>query len=438
MAMTDPVGDLLTRIRNGQSARLDSVTVPASRMRSNVLDVLQREGYIRGWFEEELRTGVKELRVELKYDNGQSGHQGDQARLHPGPPRLLQDPRAAAPLQRSRHLDPVHAARRHVRRRGARRQCRRRSHLQGVLTMSRVGKNPVAVPAGVTVDLKGQASQGQGQARRARSSSSMTTSRSPRTATTLDFKPRTDSRRARMQWGTARNLASNMVRGVSDGFTINLEINGVGYRAQADAKNLKLQLGFSHDVEVPIPGRHPDQGGQADRDRDHRRGSSEGRPARGGDPQPASARALQGQGHQVLDRDDPAQGRQEEVEAITSWPTRKALFARRQRRARYALRQAAGDRPRLSVFRSGKHIYAQVIDDRKGATLAAASSLDEGAQGQAQDRRQQGGRDRGRQADRRARDRRRRQGSRLRPRRLQYHGRVAALANAAREGGLSF
>ena len=55
MAMTDPVGDLLTRLRNGQAARLDSVTVPASRMRSNVLDVLQREGYIRGWFEEELR-----------------------------------------------------------------------------------------------------------------------------------------------------------------------------------------------------------------------------------------------------------------------------------------------------------------------------------------------------------------------------------------------
>src|SRR5579883_3019306 len=63
MAMTDPVGDLLTRIRNGQSARLDSVTVPASKMRSNVLDVLQREGYIRGWFEEEIR-------IELKYDNG--------------------------------------------------------------------------------------------------------------------------------------------------------------------------------------------------------------------------------------------------------------------------------------------------------------------------------------------------------------------------------
>ena len=55
----------------------------------------------------------------------------------------------------------------------------------------------------------------------------------------------------------------------------------------------------------------------------------------------------------------------------------KALFARRQRRARYALRKAANGRPRLSVFRSGKHIYAQVIVDLKGVTVAAASSLDE-------------------------------------------------------------
>jgi small subunit ribosomal protein S8 len=70
MAMSDPVGDMLTRIRNGQSARLESVTAPASRLRANVLDVLQREGFIRGFFEEELRPGVRELRIELKYDNG--------------------------------------------------------------------------------------------------------------------------------------------------------------------------------------------------------------------------------------------------------------------------------------------------------------------------------------------------------------------------------
>ena len=132
--MTDPVGDLLTRIRNGQSARLDSVTVPASRLRSNVLDVLQREGYIRGWFEEELRPGVKELRVELKYDNGQPVIKEIKRVSTPGRRVYSKIARAAAPLQRPRHLDPVHAARRHVRRRGARRQCRRRSPLQGVLS----------------------------------------------------------------------------------------------------------------------------------------------------------------------------------------------------------------------------------------------------------------------------------------------------------------
>ena len=118
--------------------------------------------------------------------------------------------------------------------------------------MSRVGKNPVIIPQGVTVDLKGQALKVKGK----RGELAFVVHDDveiSRDGANLNFKPRGESRRARMQWGTARNLANNMVRGVSDGFTINLEINGVGYRAQADAKNLKLQLGFSHDVEVPIP-----------------------------------------------------------------------------------------------------------------------------------------------------------------------------------------
>ena len=70
MAMTDPLGDMLTRIRNGQQAKKDSVLSPASKLRANVLDVLQREGYIRGYNEEEL-AGQKGLRIELKYFEGQ-------------------------------------------------------------------------------------------------------------------------------------------------------------------------------------------------------------------------------------------------------------------------------------------------------------------------------------------------------------------------------
>ena len=69
MSMTDPLGDLLTRIRNGQQARKDSVVSPASKLRARVLDVLQREGYIRGYAEEEL-AGHSGLRIELKYFEG--------------------------------------------------------------------------------------------------------------------------------------------------------------------------------------------------------------------------------------------------------------------------------------------------------------------------------------------------------------------------------
>ena len=70
MAMTDPLGDMLTRIRNGQQARKDSILSPKSKLRAHVLDVLQREGYIRGYSEEEL-AGKDGLRIELKYFEGQ-------------------------------------------------------------------------------------------------------------------------------------------------------------------------------------------------------------------------------------------------------------------------------------------------------------------------------------------------------------------------------
>ena len=70
MSMTDPLGDMLTRIRNGQRAKKDSVTSPASKLRARVLEVLQREGFIRGFSEEELGKH-KGLRIELKYFEGQ-------------------------------------------------------------------------------------------------------------------------------------------------------------------------------------------------------------------------------------------------------------------------------------------------------------------------------------------------------------------------------
>ena len=71
MSYSDPIGDMLTRIRNGQRARKATVLAPHSRLRTSVLDVLKREGYIRGYAEREERPGVVALEIELKYHEGE-------------------------------------------------------------------------------------------------------------------------------------------------------------------------------------------------------------------------------------------------------------------------------------------------------------------------------------------------------------------------------
>ena len=71
MAMSDPLGDMLARIRNAQRAHFSKVRAPASKLRSNVLDVLKREGYIRDYRKLEVREGISELEIELKYAEGE-------------------------------------------------------------------------------------------------------------------------------------------------------------------------------------------------------------------------------------------------------------------------------------------------------------------------------------------------------------------------------
>lgn len=118
--------------------------------------------------------------------------------------------------------------------------------------MSRIGKHPVPVPAGVDVSVNGQHVTAKGKL----GTLSMTLI-DDISAKLEDGKvvvaPANDSKRARVMWATSRTLINNMVTGVSQGFTINLEINGVGYRAAVQGKELVMQLGFSHDVKYAIP-----------------------------------------------------------------------------------------------------------------------------------------------------------------------------------------
>jgi len=118
--------------------------------------------------------------------------------------------------------------------------------------MSRVGKNPVAIPQGVQVAIAGQKLTAKGKL------GSLEMTLSPEVDTKVadgrvTVTARGETKQARMHWGTTRALISNMMHGVSTGYVVNLEINGVGYRAQVQGKNLVLQLGFSHDVNFPIP-----------------------------------------------------------------------------------------------------------------------------------------------------------------------------------------
>ena len=118
--------------------------------------------------------------------------------------------------------------------------------------MSRVGKNPVLIPQGVTCQIKGHEIMIKGR------NGELSAQTSKEVHVTCEdnailVRPRDDSKQARMLWGTWKNRIKNMVEGVSEGFTIRLEINGVGYRAAVEGDVLKLQLGYSHDILYPIP-----------------------------------------------------------------------------------------------------------------------------------------------------------------------------------------
>ena len=118
--------------------------------------------------------------------------------------------------------------------------------------MSRIGKKPVAIPSGVTATIE----EGTLNVKGPKGTLSMGLSELVEYKLENDeisVTPANDTRQARNHWGMQRTLVSNLVEGVTEGFTKVLEINGVGYRAQAQGKKLKLQLGYSHDVDLDVP-----------------------------------------------------------------------------------------------------------------------------------------------------------------------------------------
>jgi large subunit ribosomal protein L6 len=118
--------------------------------------------------------------------------------------------------------------------------------------MSRIGKRPVVVPSGITANVEGQTVKIKGP------KGALQVVLHDDISVKLDggqikVDPRSETKRARSQWGTSRTLIANLIAGVTKGFEQRLEINGVGYRASVQGKNLQIALGYSHDIVYPIP-----------------------------------------------------------------------------------------------------------------------------------------------------------------------------------------
>jgi large subunit ribosomal protein L6 len=118
--------------------------------------------------------------------------------------------------------------------------------------MSRIGKKAIAVPSGITANVEGQTVKVKGP------KGALSVVLHDDVEVKLDggqikVLPRAETKRARSQWGTSRTLIANLISGVAKGFERRLEINGVGYRAAVQGKNLQIALGYSHDIVYPIP-----------------------------------------------------------------------------------------------------------------------------------------------------------------------------------------
>ena len=118
--------------------------------------------------------------------------------------------------------------------------------------MSRIGKKPVSIPAGVTASMEAGTLSVKGPKGELKMPMSDLISYEMQDDG-LMVKPANGSKAARAFWGMQRTLVQNLVTGVTEGFTKVLEITGVGYRANSQGKMLKLQLGYSHDVDFAIP-----------------------------------------------------------------------------------------------------------------------------------------------------------------------------------------
>ena len=253
MQITDPIADMLTRIRNAGTAKHETVDVPASKMKKSIAEILLNEGYIKNY--QVIDDGTQGIiRITLKYLPGkEKAIQGLRRVSKPGLrvyagadelPRVLKGLGIAIISTSKGVMTDKQARKEHV---GGEVLA---FVWQGGNAMSRIGRAPITIPAGVEVTVNGH----------------HVTVKGPKGTLERDLVPQMkldiqdgvihvtrpdDTKENRSLHGLTRTLVDNMVVGVTHGFEKKLEINGVGYRASKEGKNLVMNLGYSHQVIIP-------------------------------------------------------------------------------------------------------------------------------------------------------------------------------------------
>ena len=230
MNISDPIADMLTRVRNASRARHTEVVVPASRTKREIARILKDEGFIAD-VREEQEGPTLVLRLTLKYVDGKVPVVSGLKRVSKPGLRVYaaQDGHPARP-RRPRHRHRQHEPGDHDRRAGPQGPARRRSpRVRLVERMSRIGRLPIAMPAGVDVTIDGRTSRS--RVPRAASRGAAPGHRRRREDGSIVVTRPTEQKTHKQLHGLTRTLVNNMVVGVTDGYRKGLEITGVGYRA---------------------------------------------------------------------------------------------------------------------------------------------------------------------------------------------------------------
>ena len=252
MTLVDPIGDMFTRIRNGQMRNLNSVNIPASKFRTKILEILKTEGYINNFYLESSENNKKVIKINLKYYEGTPVIKEIKRISKPGR-RVYSRATSIPKIQNGLGMAIISTSQGVMSDIDARKNNVGGKLFVGVL-MSKIGKYNFTKSTSIKVDGDKITVTGPKGNKSLFINEKVFSSKvnEKNEFQILPLKKEVDHK-TQLLWGTYRSLINNAIIGVSTGHEKILELNGVGFRANLKGETLNLQIGFSHDVNFKFP-----------------------------------------------------------------------------------------------------------------------------------------------------------------------------------------